>query len=118
MPRYVVEFSIDIEDAQTPRIACEEAWETLTAPDSLLPIGTVIDEEGERTNIDLSLDEDYHPHDLECVRCGVTLNNQCLTPECGEEEDHRGTVACGSCVDAMTPAERRAYLSDTGGAPG
>src|SRR4051812_37275862 len=44
--------------------------------------------------IELEEEEDASPHDLECCVCGVTLNNQCLDPQCGEEEDHPTNEVC------------------------
>lgn len=40
------------------------------------------------------------PHDLECSNCGLTLNNQCLDPDCTETEDHASEdLLCSDCQD-------------------
>ena len=52
MKAYRVEFAIDVT-AETPAEACRRAWELMTQPDSMLPVGTVIDVGGKRQDIDL-----------------------------------------------------------------
>ena len=53
MKLYRVEFAIDVS-AETPVEACQRAWELMTQPDALLPVGTVVDpDSGQREHIDL-----------------------------------------------------------------
>ena len=53
MKAYRVEFAIDVT-AATPAEACRRAWELMTQPDSMLPVGTVLDVgSGKRQDIDL-----------------------------------------------------------------
>ena len=53
MKSYRVEFAIDVE-AETTAEACKRAWELMTQPNSLLPVGTVLNNSsGERQDIDL-----------------------------------------------------------------
>jgi hypothetical protein len=53
MKTYRVEFAIDVT-AETANEACRRAWELMTRPDSMLPIGTVHEvANGERQDIDL-----------------------------------------------------------------
>ena len=53
MKTYRVDFAIDVE-AETSVEACKRAWELMTQPDSLPPVGTILDiSSGERQDIDL-----------------------------------------------------------------
>ena len=53
MKTYRVEFAIDVV-AESPTAACQRAWDLMTQPDALQPVGTVIDpDSGDRTDIDL-----------------------------------------------------------------
>ena len=53
MKAYRVEFTIDVT-AETSAEACRRAWELMTRPDSLLPVGTVLDVgSGSRQDLDL-----------------------------------------------------------------
>lgn len=50
---YHVEFAIEVT-AATPEAACRRAWELLSGPGAMLPVGTVLDlESGDREDIDL-----------------------------------------------------------------
>jgi hypothetical protein len=53
MKLYHVEFAIEVM-ADTAEGACRQAWELMTRPDSLLPVGTVTDPDtGDKEDIDL-----------------------------------------------------------------
>lgn len=64
MTQYRVEFAVDI-DGDTPRDACINAWFNLIAPDSQLPIGTVISRNGQSVDIDLDGDPEEDEEDEE-----------------------------------------------------
>lgn len=51
MNAYLVEFAINI-DAESREEACKKAWELMTWPGAMLPVGTVTDSDGQE-NIDL-----------------------------------------------------------------
>jgi hypothetical protein len=53
--QYCVSFEIDVT-ANDPEGACKLAWETLTRPDAMLPIGHVEDWQSE-TEVDVDLQD-------------------------------------------------------------
>jgi ribosomal protein S14 len=111
MKNYRVEFAIDVK-TETSREACERAWELLTSPDAMLPIGTVIDtESGESEDVDLQEEyENAHPvrvteepSDMgrpyeRCVKCGQETR-------CWFEGD---MPLCRRCFDRSTLRELKA----------
>ena len=50
---YRVEFAIDVS-ATSAKNACRRAWELMTKPESMLPIGTVTNRKGKKENVDLN----------------------------------------------------------------
>lgn len=54
MKTYHVEFAIEV-DADNPQEACKRAWELLSGPGAMLPVGEVIEHEGDgfREQVDL-----------------------------------------------------------------
>lgn len=89
---------IDDHGNRIPYKECPKHGEFLAdAPDSVCP----------------ACDDAPEPHDLECGRCGITLNNQCLDPDCEEDENHRSpTATCEECF-TQTRKEIRNYFCAT-----
>ncbi|MEW6545090.1 MAG: hypothetical protein AB1411_15960 [Nitrospirota bacterium] len=58
MPDYFVEWEMDIDDAQSPREAAQQAWEAMRRPDSSANVFTVHDKEsGAVYHVDLDWEE-------------------------------------------------------------
>jgi hypothetical protein len=49
---YRVEFAIDVS-APNPETACQRAWQLLSGPGAMLPVGTAINEHGDQDTLDL-----------------------------------------------------------------
>ncbi len=81
MPSYVVEWCIDV-DADSPREAAQQAWETMRRPKSTANVFDVIDPKGETKRIDLQVIwelSQLEKHILDCWPC--ELADIPLTPE-------------------------------------
>ncbi len=56
MSLYHVEFAIEVH-ARSHKEACRKAWATLTGPDAMLPVGTVLKFDGIGWRVDVDLQE-------------------------------------------------------------
>lgn len=47
----------------------------------------------------LTVADQHEPHDLQCNVCGETLNNQCLDPNCTQDDNHASRdLLCRECT--------------------